>query len=311
MDRHGLVEQILNTANGDQRHQIFRRLLIQFASPETGVNECAEANTRKVARFAGCDVAVEMADRTQWQVISLDLVADDELLDRGDEVEMRADDALDETGLRQADDAASLEGVPRPHAEQQGEVARLAEGDRLSVLGRVDIGDGMDDLFGEADAAEAGDGDGVAAVDQAHRFARRDDLVCRPRARGGYHRSRGHENIPQTLAKIPAAPMPVPMHMEIIPYLRLSRCRALISVAVRMAPVAPNGWPSAMAPPSGLTLLGSKPSVRVEARACAANASLSSIQSRSSWLMPASFSAFGIASMGPMPMISAGTPATL
>src|SRR5246127_5141875 len=155
MDRHGLVEQILNTANGDQRHQIFRRLLIQFASPETGVNERAEAHARKVSRFAGCDVAVEMADRTQWQVISLDLVADDELLDRGDEVEMRADDALDETGLRQADDAASLEGVALPDAEQQGEVARLAEGDRLSVLGCVDIGDGMDDLFGEADAAEA------------------------------------------------------------------------------------------------------------------------------------------------------------
>ena len=149
-------------------------------------------------------------------------------------------DALDETGLRQADDAASLERVALPDAEQQGEVARLAEGDRLSILRRVDIGDGMDNLFGEADAAEAGDGDGVAAVDQAHGFARRDDLVGRARARGRYHRSRGHENIPQTLAKIPAAPMPVPMHMEIIPYLRLSRCRALIRVAVRMAPVAPN-----------------------------------------------------------------------
>ncbi len=46
------------------------------------------------------------------------------------------------------------------------------------------------------------------------------------------------------------------------------------------------------------------------ARLCAANASLSSIQSMSCWRMPVVFSSFGIAAIGPTPMISGGTPAT-
>ena len=49
---------------------------------------------------------------------------------------------------------------------------------------------------------------------------------------------------------------------------------------------------------------------RITASDCAAKASLSSIQSSWSRRMPASLSARGIASLGPMPMISGGTPAT-
>jgi hypothetical protein len=80
--------------------------------------------------------------------------------------------------------------------------------------------------------------------------------------------------------------MPVPMHMVTMPYLPPVRCRPCTTVAMRMAPVAPSGWPSAMAPPSGLTLAGLRPSSFITASDCAAKASLSSIQSRSSCLMP-------------------------
>jgi hypothetical protein len=65
-----------------------------------------------------------------------------------------------------------------------------------------------------------------------------------------------------------------------------------------------------MAPPWGLTFAGSRPRSRITASDCAANASLSSIQSRSSWRTPAWVSTLGIAFIGPIPMISGGTPAT-
>ena len=77
-----------------------------------------------------------------------------------------------------------------------------------------------------------------------------------------------------------------------------------------MAPVAPSGWPRAIAPPIGLTFDGSRPRSPMTARACAANASFSSIQSSWSCVMPAAAHAAGMANFGPMPMISGGTPRT-
>ena len=107
---------------------------------------------------------------------------------------------------------------------------------------------------------------------------------------------------------MPAAPCPMPTHMVTMPYFSLWRRSACTTVAERMAPVAPSGWPSAMAPPMGLTLAGSSPRVFITASDCAAKASFSSIQSSASCLRPAFFSAAGMASIGPMPMMCGGTP---
>ena len=96
--------------------------------------------------------------------------------------------------------------------------------------------------------------------------------------------------------------------MVTMPYLRFLRRKACTTVADRMAPVAPSGWPSAIAPPIGLTLAGSRPSVSMTASDWAAKASLSSIQSMSWCLRPAWRRAAGIASIGPMPMMCGGTP---
>ena len=60
-------------------------------------------------------------------------------------------------------------------------------------------------------------------------------------------------------SKIPAAPMPPPMHMVTIPYRPLRRLSSRKIVAVSLAPVHPNGCPSATAPPLGLILLGIQP----------------------------------------------------
>ena len=80
-------------------------------------------------------------------------------------------------------------------------------------------------------------------------------------------------------------------------------------VAVSFAPVHPSGWPSAMAPPFTIDLLRDRGRrARITASACTAKASFSSITSMSSSLRPASASALGIATTGPMPMISGGTP---
>jgi hypothetical protein len=81
--------------------------------------------------------------------------------------------------------------------------------------------------------------------------------------------------------KFQLRPGPMPTHMVTMPYFRFLRCKACTTVADRIAPVAPSGWPSAMAPPIGLTLDGSSPSVLITASDCAANASFSSIQSMS------------------------------
>ena len=96
--------------------------------------------------------------------------------------------------------------------------------------------------------------------------------------------------------------------MVSMPYFIWRRRSACTTVAARIAPVAPSGWPSAIAPPIGLTLAASSPTVSITASACAAKASFSSIQSMSPSCSPADFSAAGIAAIGPMPMISGGTP---
>src|SRR5205809_8006878 len=74
-------------------------------------------------------------------------------------------------------------------------------------------------------------------------------------------------------------------------------------------PEAPIGWPSAMAPPFTLTLAVSQPIWRFTAIACAANASLISIRSRSFGSQPARERQRFDAGTGPMPMYFGSTPA--
>ena len=75
-----------------------------------------------------------------------------------------------------------------------------------------------------------------------------------------------------------------------------------------MQPVAPTGCPRAMPLPLGLVFSIGSPTLRITANACAPNASLNSITPMSSSFSPANAIAFGMATTGPMPMISGGTP---
>src|SRR4051794_26327319 len=95
-----------------------------------------------------------------------------------------------------------------------------------------------------------------------------------------------------------AAPTPPPRR----------RSSSAVSSTIR-APLMPIGWPSAMAPPLGLTFSGSMPSSRVDTMPTAAKASLSSTRSRSAGSIPSRAQAFWIARDGWLCSVASG-PAT-
>src|ERR1700694_439543 len=109
-----------------------------------------------------------------------------------------------------------------------------------------------------------------------------------------------------------AIPWPPPTHIVSNPMVLLSVARPFKSVHRMRAPVIPNGWPSAIAPPCGLSLSlkGSTPSSRAEGMTWAAKASLISTMSMSSIVIFARLSAWREASIGPSPMISGSSAAT-
>src|SRR5579859_1146789 len=123
-----------------------------------------------------------------------------------------------------------------------------------------------------------------------------------------------------------AAPTPPAAHTETSPNCAERRSISLTSVVTHRAPVAPNGWPSAIDPPRRLIRLGSMQPTALErpssssAKAfessfcsvestCAANASCISTTSMSASVSPARSSAIGIAYAGPMSSWPAGSTA--
>ncbi len=107
-----------------------------------------------------------------------------------------------------------------------------------------------------------------------------------------------------------AWPMPPATHMVSRPMVASSVSRSLSSVVMMRAPVIPNGWPSAIAPPNGLSFSGSIPHSCMQGTTWAANASLSSTTSMSPIVMPACSRTAATAGIGPRPMISGRMAAT-
>ena len=87
---------------------------------------------------------------------------------------------------------------------------------------------------------------------------------------------------------------------------RFISCRRVVATR---APVAPIGWPSAIAPPLTLTLAMSSDRSRAQAMTCAAKASFSSIRSMSASARLVFASSARTAGTGPMPMRDGSTPA--
>src|SRR5690606_12080266 len=99
---------------------------------------------------------------------------------------------------------------------------------------------------------------------------------------GGRGRHRGHAR-----SRIALMPWPTPMHIVAIPWRAPRAASSWARVTTRRAPEAPSGWPSAIAPPLGLTVSGSSSSSATHGIAWAANASLSSVTARSRARRPA------------------------
>mmetsp|Transcript_88067 Transcript_88067/g.195920 ORF Transcript_88067/g.195920 Transcript_88067/m.195920 type:complete len:205 (-) Transcript_88067:731-1345(-) len=108
----------------------------------------------------------------------------------------------------------------------------------------------------------------------------------------------------------PAAPMPVPMHIETTPSFFPVRLSSGSKVAIWREPVQPNGWPIAIAPPFGLTFSMGTFKCSIDMVACDAKASLISKMSMSPTERPAFSKAAGMAKAGPMPMRFGSTPTT-
>src|SRR5262245_577538 len=160
-------------------------------------------------------------------------------------------------------------------------------------------------------AADAGDHD-VGLADfllQPQRFLKRDGVkrvdrelhpVCfeagavrlNPNSRVGVGNTlEWDQNFHCIASKIPAAPMPPPMHIVTRPWRAFRRRSSSRIVTVSFAPVAPSGCPRAMAPPFTLTRSAGSRSSRITASAWAAKASFNSIRSMSSNFKPACWSA--------------------
>ena len=88
------------------------------------------------------------------------------------------------------------------------------------------------------------------------------------------------------------------------------RASAWTSVVIRRAPLAPSGWPRAIAPPLTLTLAGSAPVSACQASTTLAKASLTSNRSMSSRRRPARRSTLSVAGMTPVSIISGSSPDT-
>src|SRR5262249_48152173 len=78
-----------------------------------------------------------------------------------------------------------------------------------------------------------------------------------------------------------AMPWPPPMQAEPTPWRSRAGLSARAGVSASRTPVAPKGWPMAMAPPLTLSLASSMPSSRMHAITCAPKASLISKRSMS------------------------------
>src|SRR6516165_8493969 len=100
-----------------------------------------------------------MDDRPQRKIVTLDLVANDELLDRRNEIKMSTDDPPNQTRLREAIKPSPVERVALTDAEEQCQVARLAEICRVRVARLVNFAELMNHLLGDTDTTESADGD--------------------------------------------------------------------------------------------------------------------------------------------------------
>ena len=197
VDRKGPVVEVFPAVDRHQLNQLLGCARVELAAAETGIDESAQAHSRKVSGLAGGDVAIEMADDALRQVVCLDGIGDGEPLDLRQERPVPADHAPHEAFVPEMIEALVLP-VALPGRIDQCQVARFA--DRLQELllgGQEQLLQGDDDFLGNAYPDEASGRHRVAVADQPHGIHGRHDLAvlggleCSQQRMGGSRRHLG------------------------------------------------------------------------------------------------------------------------
>src|SRR5207248_1514484 len=113
---------------------------------------------------------------------------------------------------------------------------------------------------------------------------------------------------PHTRSMMVATPMPPPMQRVTSARRAWRRSSSSTTVPTSIAPVAPSGWPIAIAPPLTLTFSSGRRRSLIHLSTTEANASLSSHRSMSSGVSPAIFRTFSVAGVGPVSMMVGSEP---
>jgi acyl CoA:acetate/3-ketoacid CoA transferase alpha subunit len=170
VDREGVEQQPLATAQGDDLDQVLGRPGVLFAAGLARVDVRAEADLRDHPRASRGDLAHELGEHALREGIRLDLVG----LDQRPEARLVADVAADgpalEPGQAELREPAVGE-VPDAHDADRGQVTGPA-------LGREDRGELVDEALRQRVARpRSADHDRAAVADQADRLADVDHLA--------------------------------------------------------------------------------------------------------------------------------------
>ena len=188
LDREGLVEEPGLAAQLDELDEVLGGAGVELAAAEARVDEGAKPDLRQRPGQPRRNVAVEMRDAAERQVVGLDLVVEGERAELRHQRPMPADDASHEPLVGEPVEAALLAVAGRggKHQRQSGGRRRLAE----------TLRQGDDQLVRGADADEARDRDRVAVADERDRLCAVTILLAAMRLHA-YGRSASHCAIPE------------------------------------------------------------------------------------------------------------------
>src|SRR4029077_10528360 len=163
-----------------------------------------------MARLPRRNVAIEVHDRSERQIVTFDLIADDEPLNRRCKIEMPADHAFYEPRLSDPVKSAPGERVALGDPKEQGQVPGLSKRPRLGVLRPIKVREFVDDRLGKPYPPESADRDRVPASDQTHRLACRDDFARVAGSCGRNDLGNSHHPLPlvcRILGSVPPTPI--------------------------------------------------------------------------------------------------------
>ncbi len=170
VDRKGLVEEEVLAVDLHAPHQIVSGGRVDLAAAVQRIDEGVQPDPRELARPVRGDVAEQLRDHALRQIPGLDLIRHRQRLQSRHQAPMAADHAPYQPGVAEVVEPAVL-AIALAGGVDQCEVAR-----RAAIEEALFDRDG--EVFGEADADEAGGGQRGAVRDARHGFGCAHDLAA-------------------------------------------------------------------------------------------------------------------------------------